>query len=303
MEAIAVADGGRNVFTPAFSGMSENKKLGTWLDRLVAEAASKGKPIARMEQLTPALAALLLERNPANRKISAMNVERFAYDIQGGRWAFNGEPIIVSDTGELNDGQNRCQAVVSAGIPIDVILVVGVSRDSRTTLDQGKARTIGDYLAMEGHGNANHLGATANIVWQVQTRGFHSTAGSASATRSEMMNLIADNPGIERSVVLCGTPGARNTAGQSVLAAAHFLIGRKGARHEVDDFAYQVMDGAGLKAGDPALYARNRLINERGRLKPNEKLELLFKAWNARRLGTKVSRLLLTGGVLPVLEV
>ena len=181
-------------------------------------------------------------------------------------------------------------------------MIVGVERQSRTTLDQGKARMIADYLTMEGHTNAIVLGSAANIIWQVQTRGMFVRSGNASATRSEMMNIISDNPAIKRSVDLCDTKGARATAGPAVLASAHFLISQAAKREDADAFVFQIMEGAGMKAGNPVLYARNRLINDRGNISHNERLELLFKAWNASRRGEKVSRLILTGGVLPVLE-
>lgn len=284
------------------TAISENRKLAIQLDKTVEDAKKSGKPSARMIDLTPALAALLLDRNPANRKINQTMVERYAYEIMGGRWVFNGEPIIVSDTGELNDGQHRCAAVVEAGKAISVLMIVGVPRETRVTLDQGKMRTIGDYLSMEGHANGNFIGAAANIIWQVKARGMFTVGGRNSATKGEIMELVANNPGIERSFAVVDSRYASAVGGKTVLTASHFLISQAGKRDDVDRFFICLLDGAGLKAGDPILYLRNRLINERGRMSAADKLELIFKAWNAWRRGERVSRMLLVGGVLPVLE-
>ena len=48
--------------------------------------------------------------------------------------------------------------------------------------------------------------------------------------------------------------------------------------------------------------ARNRLMAERGRLKTNEKAELIIRAWNASRRGDKVASLPIKGGALPTVE-
>lgn len=302
MEAVAMARPERKVIPAEFTNVSDNKKLGIQLDRLVQEAAEKGKPVARMMSLTPALASVLLERNPANRKINETAVERYAYEIMGGRWVFNGEPMIISDTGELNDGQHRCAAVVKAGKPIDVILIIGVPRETRTTLDQGRARTAGDYLSMEGHIYTNNLAAAANYAWQYRNRGQISNGGSAKATKSEVLNFVAENPGLRRSLEMFNTKQARGVGGVSFLAFCHFIIGGVGRPEDVDSFFIALTEGANLGKGHPALYVRNRMLGLTNGRDQNGKAELIFKAWNAWRRGEKIDRIWLGGGVLPVLE-
>lgn len=285
-----------------FRVQSENKKAAMEIDRLVAEAESKGKPITRVVQLTPVLAAALLERNPANRKLSELLVETYSYEIAGGRWVFNGEPVIVSGDGLLNDGQHRCEAVVRSGRGIEVILVVGVSRTSRTTLDQGRARTASDYLSMEGHINSAVLAAVANYAWQYSNRGMLATGGSSRATKSEIMQFVVDNPALERSIGMFTTAIGRRLGGHSFIAFCHFAISNAGKREDVDSFFVAMMEGASLRPGHPILYARNRIITMAGARDHNPKAELVFRSWNAFRRGESVSRMQLSGGPLPVLE-
>lgn len=279
---------------------SSRKKLGIWLDTLVEK--SKAKPVSQIVSLTPEMAEMLLDRNPANRKIGERIVENYTHEIMGGRWALNGEPIIVSDTGELNDGQHRCHAVIIAQMPIDVVLIVGISRDTRTTLDQGKVRTAGDFLSMDGNINANVLGAASNFVWQYRMRGTVNPGGSGAATKGEVLELVRENPGIIKSVALVHEKGADAAGGKSVLAAAHFILGGAGRKEDADHFILSLIRGAGLRAGDPILYARNRLINERRQLRAGDRIELIFKAWNHWRKRETVKRIWLGGGPLPVLE-
>lgn len=283
-----------------FHSQSQSKKLGVWLDTLVERA--KTKPVSQVVTLTPDLAAVFLERNPANRKIKPSVVEIYAHDIARGAWVFNGQPIIISDTGELNDGQHRCSAVVEADKPIEVLLIVGIKRDTRTTLDQGRARTAGDFLSMEGATNTNVLAASANFLWQYRNRGAIRQSGSSSATKSEVLEIVRDNPGLTKSVAFVQVTAAASVGGPSILAFAHFVFKSTRHRDDADFFIHSLMSGAGLKNGSPILYARNRLINERGRLKPREKAEILFKAWNAWKRGENITRIVLGDGLLPVLE-
>lgn len=279
---------------------SERKKLGVWLDDLVSK--SQAKPSARVISLTPDLAQVLLDRNSANRKVSVTLVDSYAREIKYGRWAFNGEPIIVSNTGELNDGQHRCQAVIEAEKAIEVILIVGVARETRTTLDQGRVRTASDFLSMEGNTRTGILAAAANNVIQVRTWGYVTTNARRKSTKSEILAFVDANPHLARSVELVHAKGADAAGGKTVLASAHFLFRATRYREDADHFILSVINGSGLSAGSPILYARNRLINERKLLRAPDRMELLYKAWNAWKRGDKFSHVKIFGGELPVLE-
>lgn len=302
MLQVADKEGRGKVVTAKFNTISDHRKLAIWLDKLVTDSAEKRRPQAQMVSLNPALAAVLLERNPTNRKLNESAVERYAYEIAGSRWTFNGEPLIVSDTGELNDGQHRCAAVVKAGKPIDVILIVGVPRESRTTLDQGKMRTAADYLSMEGRANTLVLAAAANYAWQYRTYGMLSSGGKTKATKSEILSFVEENPGLEKATTIFTTKNSRLLGGVAFMTFCRFAIGAVGRSEDVDSFFIALTEGVNLKVGHPVLYIRNRLMTMTGGRDVNGKAELVFKAWNAWRKGDKVDRIWLSGGVLPVLE-
>lgn len=297
LEARAAGNSGNE-----FRGSSERKKLGIWLDDLVKRSAEK--PISQIVKLTPILAEVLLDRNPANRKISPRITETFARDMAAGNWQFNGEPVIVAKSGELNDGQHRCSAVVMAGRAIDVILIVGVERETRMTLDRGRNRTVGDYLSMDGFTDTNVLGAAAGLfcAYRETNQASHGGAQYQRMTKSEILKAVADYPGLQNSVKFVAVKGADAAGGKSVLAFCHFVFRQIGRSEDADNFMYGILTDTGLRAGDPTLYVRNRLINERGKLRTGARVELIFRGWNAWRRGEKISRLLLQGGELPKLE-
>lgn len=283
-----------------FVGFSEDHRAAMWLDEEVKKA--RKSPTSQLVELTPGLARVLLDRNPKNRKISEMIVENYARDMEHGKWRFNGETIIVADDGTLNDGQHRCAAVVMANTAITTALVIGVHRDSRTTLDQGRTRTIADYLSMDGYINTMQLGTAAGFIWQHRERGYLANGGSGKPTKSEVMEFIDANPSIVQSVGRVQVKGAPAYGGPSMLAFCHWTFWQTANREAADDFLSRLIEGAGLLSRDPVLYLRNRLVNERGRLRPNDKAELIFRAWNASRRGETPKNLPILGGVLPVVE-
>lgn len=281
-----------------FHTVSDTRAAALWLD----EMGAKPGIYSIVTDLTPSVAAVLLERNPANRKIKFTKVQDYAKDIEHGSWKFNGEPIIVARDGLLNDGQHRCAAVVEAQKSIPVLMVFGVERDTRDTLDQGVARSSGDYLSIHGHTNTSHLAATAKAVWQWRTFGLLSNGGRNSPTRSEVMETVLANPGIVKSLAFVDRKNARAMGSLSTLAFVHFAVKSVAGDIPANFFMDALIDGADLKAGDPILNVRNRLMTDRRVLRTPEKAELLFRAWNAHRRDQTRVLFRLTGGELPLLE-
>jgi len=278
-------------------GRSETAIAGEWLADLVARAKADGV-FAIPIDLTPARAEVLLNRNPDNRNLSETRVTLMARDIQTAAWTFNGEPIIVSDDGWLNDGQHRCWAVVESGMTIRVMLVVGVSRDSRTTVDQGDIKRLAHLLAMEGYQNTTQLAAVASLAWQYDRLGRLGVNVGERPSKSEGMAYIKEHPGVVRSVSACQHRGVRIVGGPAMVALMHWIITRRAGLEAADSFVEALTHGVGLSMGDPILYARNRLIG--GRMRSDEKLELLIKAWNAHRDGHQnVRSFQLSSGLMP----
>lgn len=280
---------------------SPDKNASVWLNEKIGQ--SRFKVITEVINLTPAMARVLLARNPDNRKVSATVIESYARDMTNGAWSFNGEPIIVSSDGKLNDGQHRCEAVIAANVAISTVIVIGTDRASRLTVDQGKARLAGDYLAMNGHTAGMSLAAVAKYVWQHRHFGTLSHDGHMAPTKGEVLALVDGTPSLVDSLAAIPSGGSGAVGGRSVLAFCHWTFSRSCTHGEaVGIFFDALISGSGLIKKSPILYARNRLMNERGRIRVDEKAELIFRAWNASRRGDKVASLPIKGGKLPPVE-
>jgi hypothetical protein len=292
-------DKSKPVHIEQYHTISGIEKMSRWLDEKLA--AAKGGVITEIVKLTPDLAQALLGRNPGNRKLREKTIDKMVRDITEGNWEFNGESIIVADDGNLNDGQHRCAAVVKARRPIEAVMVIGATRKSRTTLDQGINRQISDYLSMQGHADAVDLGAAAGFAWQIDKYGMVSQSPDFRPTKGEVLAYLEEHGGLKRSLARIPKYGVRKVGGRPILAYLHWTLCNWTNPHDADVFIETLIGGENLKRGNPVLYVRNRLIDGIFRT-PGEKIELLFRGWNAHRREETVTRIPVMGGRLPDLE-
>jgi hypothetical protein len=257
-----------------------------WFHACVEEA--KSGPITKVVDMGPALAKEMLSDNADNRSVRHTKFVQYSSDMASGKWAFNGEPIIISKEGKLNDGQHRCLAAIDANATIKTLIVFGVDRESRVTVDQGGARSAGDYLGMEGVANAAMQAAIARMVIGYESTGGQGLGNNSTISNAEVCARVHKDSGIAEAATFGHTHHAysRNFVAGSVVGFAYYILARHN-RDEARQFLSRVCRGDGLKMRDPAHTLREKLIGkeDRGREK---KVALIFKAWNFNRRGMKV---------------
>lgn len=239
--------------------------------------------------LTPDLAAEFLRANLANRKVSRSTVATYAQAITRGEWQLNGEPIIVSDSGQLLNGQHRCHAVISAKRPIDVLIVRGISGDAFKTLDTGKKRSASDALGIDGLKNTRLLATAARAILRLEGG---SVKFSGSYTNTQIADCIARHPNVPIwATRLTSSPAKRFLPGAMV---GVLTLAEK--RHGLGlclNFFEKVSGGLGLSADDPAHLLRERFISRTNGVNLNSDyvLAICVKAMNAAVLGKRMSLL------------
>lgn len=275
------------------------ERLRLWLEERIA--AGKKKPTAEVVTLVPALAALLLERNPVNRPISKQNANELKSDVASQRFVFNGESIVVSDTGVLMDGQHRCLTVVETGVPIETAIVFGPKEAARFTIDTGRSKTVSNFLAMKGRHYTHALGAACGYIVQWKQGGKINYAGDQRPSKQTVLAAADELKGIDDSVEF--TQAAMKTVrSHAVLAFCHWVFWKKSSREAADAFMSKLIEGDGLKKGDPILWCRNKLIASSRGVHAGDRAELIFKTWNAHRLGQTITAFRVSGGPLPKVE-
>lgn len=251
--------------------------------------------------ITPSIAEVLLKGNPDNRNVKRTRLREIRADLENGNWVFNGESIIVSKDGLLNDGQHRLIAVRDSGVSMKTMIVFGVARSSRLTLDQGTARTSADYLGMQGKNEeAAVVAAVSRMIWQYENHGSLMTGGPNKTrrfypTKAEILGLASDREvSIKLSICAIGK-SSRLVGSQSFVAFCHWILSR------IDDAAAQVffdrlIDGVGLSPDSPIYILRQRFINE-PRMRPNARLEAVIRGWNATRKRAQISKIQIMGTI------
>lgn len=268
----------------------------------LSEAMEKGRHefASYVVIMTPEVAALVLERNEGNRTMNYRNLTQLKADINAGSWAFNGEPIIVSRDGLLNDGQHRLTAIVETGVSVPLLVCFGLDRESRKTVDQGAKRDAGDILALDGVRNARSSAAIASVILR-----YEAGDGTQLTNQRGITSLaIASRAKSDPSIQLCASFAQSNcskTIGfltPKILGASYYLF-RSVDEQLAEVFIKQVVDGENLRKGDPAFTVRAQLISLRRRSDANM-LELIMRGWNAfiNRRELKLAKNL---GVLPPL--
>lgn len=102
-----------------------------------------------VRKITVSAAEKLLEKNHNNRKPRKSHIQHLARQMSKGRWKLSPQPIVVTKSGYLVDGQHRMIAVVESGATIEVLVAIIPDESQQeifTVLDQGAARSVADIL-------------------------------------------------------------------------------------------------------------------------------------------------------------
>lgn len=264
------------------------QKVGTvhWLNECVERG--KTEVFSEAIEVSPGLASVLLERNPDNRNIRQTKVLQYEADMRACRWSFNGEPIIISQEGLINDGQHRLRALVEANVTVPMLFVFGVDRAARLTVDQGAARSAGDYLGMESVENSAATASIARLVIAIERERHARLYRESSVTNIEIRRRVSADPKIGHAAhyAMSHYKYTRAFAPPGVIGAAFYLL----SEVHPDDakvFMDNVCLGESLQRTDPAYAVRDALLGL-GRGQKGPKLAAIFHGWNAHREGREL---------------
>ena len=266
-----------------------------------SERVERGRKEVFLEivTITPDIAKRMLEMNNDNRNINEKLINTIATDILHGNWVLNGETIIVSKDGFLNDGQHRLLAVIAADRPIQSAMMFGVDRASRTTIDMGRARLAADFLHMTGVPSANLAAAVAGL-WSSYSHGEY------GYHRHSWQDIIKFHRHNAEDIGNAIRHVFKNAFARSVNAtpiAVAYLVLRKVNATATEIFLDNLFLGANLGKNDAILWLRNKLmmmVPERKRAW--EKLEMILRYWNAWRTEAWVTRHFTIVGSYPKIE-
>jgi hypothetical protein len=244
-----------------------------------AQTHNRGTVMIQEVLITPLIAAKWLSKNPSNRPLRPVLVKQYADDISAGKWQQNGETIKKSEDDELLDGQHRLHAIVRAQVPVKMLVVTGLSRNSFQTIDTGMRRTVAQLLTISGKPNAAVLGAIGRWLILLENKSDQQRPVSSQA----IFDAIQRHP-------LSAHFASRHTDARikallvSASQAVMVLAAEKYGQEIPDSFLDAFMSGEGLRKGDPVFELRERLIQNASRvakLNTNTVVAITIKAVRA----------------------
>lgn len=251
-----------------------------WLDEQLDKAS--GEVFSEVVELTPELADLLLQRNAGNRNIRPTKLNQYVSDIVNDRWQLNGEAIMVSKDGFMNNGQHRCSAVIAANKSIKTFMVFGVERETRATVDTGASRTAGDYLSLQGYKYSAALAGITRYVIAYERNDKQSLSYLSSITVSEILDRVEGDELLKEAASFTGhSSKIRRLATPSVIGFVYYTLSQIDA-DDAKAYLESTITGIGLQADSPQYVIREKLLNMPD-LGKEQKIECFFRGWNAFR--------------------
>lgn len=254
----------------------------------------------KLVEVTPELADEWLSHNTKNRRVSEKYVRQYAKEMDRGNWEISPDCLAFDEEGDLINGQHRLRAVMESGVTELFLVAWGLPEDVFKFADQGRRRTAGQALRIEGYEYPSRLASLGKMVYNYEIGRLGSRHRVPTTENVRVVHLYDDS--MLNSIRTCHKPSTRSTGlwRPSTIHFVHFVM-----KHRDDELAHEFVRGVGTSIGledenDPRYMLRTRLENEarRGNDRLGRRLEiaLSIKACNAFFEGEELGRLLWAEG-------
>ena len=215
--------------------------------------------------ITPDMAKKILEKNTINRYPVNANISFLVQEILSDRFLYNGESIIISENGNLMDGQHRLMAVVKANKSIEANLVEGILETTMNTIDTGAARTAGHVFSMQGVPNANSMAAMVKgILEKAKTNRLTDKKGTIKLSSQVLYDFYILKKDILVEILrFTSSLHAKSVKFSSPSAMGVYLYLFSLESKKAKNFIRELMTGVQEYDSDAALKLRDKLINNK----------------------------------------
>lgn len=257
---------------------------------------------AKVETITPVLAAEYLAQNKVNRPLNKKTVDFYAEQMRKGQWRVNGEAICFARNGDMVNGQHRLNAIIQYGKPVDILVVRNCDDDSFATYDSGRNRKASDVFALFEVPDSVNVAAAANkylkLHMNLSFAGYKSSLKQdKKISNADILDEYKSSPELYRQALSFAKSCYRkmkilpvsDTVGLYV-----YLIKDLNHPSEVVEafFSMLFLNENIINSTIPLL--RDKLINDRisrQRMTAKYRSMLIIKTWNAYVTGKELSLL------------
>lgn len=270
------------------------KKQNTSTNTQLFERIAK-EPTAIFLDITPAIAAEMLEHNTNNRNLRRRRVSNLALEMSRKQWLTTGEAIKFDVKGVLIDGQHRLEGCVEAKITLKQQLVVtGLTEDTFSVIDSGMKRTANDILSSAGIANGSAIAPVAKLVGVIDA-GFNPYRADVRqlVTRQDIISWSEENlETIDWAIRLARTVyDAAGLGNRTALISLAIMAEKNGhSKEKIEQFFVALSSGEGLTASSPVLALRSWLIKSGVKLGANSSVIHLancivaFNSWTQGKI-------------------
>lgn len=240
--------------------------------------------------VTPEMAQEWLDNhNTRNRTIRPHRVDRYANDIQRGRWQV-AQAIMFDKFDNLLDGQHRLAAIVQVGTPVQALVTKGLEPEAYDVIDAGMTRTSADV--MRHRGLPADLGLAAGTRWwMLAEAGFSPSDRHAGnlITSEDVADYLEKHPGWVTFLTTTANACRANSFSPNSPWVAFTWGALKAGVQRVDITAFQdaVRFGANLDRDDPQLGLRNLILNRSKGDKGYDLFSTIVDVWNLHVAGVR----------------
>lgn len=243
-------------------------------------------PKITIEEIGPEEAAEILQNNDHNRRMDWRVVDTYAQQMsKPGRWPFTGDPIRISTTGRLLDGQYRLNAIIQSQTRHKFTVIRGLPNDTQPFMDVGKRRSPRDVFSMYDIPAPGPAAALTQLLMRYEAgavleQKYSITAAEALDYYRDPANTRLIDEGARQGLqVKQARPINPSVAGVVWVAAS-----RVSDPFAVNAFFEQLKNGLGLKEGDAIAALHGWLWRRKTqdlRVNRADFLWMLLRVWNA----------------------
>ena len=251
--------------------------------------------------ITPELARDILKGNTKNRPLNNTTVVDYACQMEKGLWKLNGEPIIVSTTGGLLDGQHRLEACVLSNTPFQSIVIYNVDDTAFSTIDTGRVRTASDIFSINGITNSHQAASVVSAYFTLKSSqsSFVRNAGirRIKISKQELLDFYEKNSSLVSLAVSLSAKCIKKmrilTQSQIGAYALYLAIDKKHPFKKVSDFFLELFgfNDVTNKSIETLREALVRCALKQSLITPSTKNIYVIKTWNAYLTNKKITRL------------
>jgi hypothetical protein len=237
------------------------------------------------EAVTPLLAQKYLEVNTSNRRVREQTVYRYAKDMANGRWKEDtGEPIKVSRSGIILDGQHRLLAVVKSKSTIPFHFAKNIKDSVFDVLDTGAGRSASDIFEISGIKGSNRLPSIMVTYNQLMEGRLTDSHKAARSTNAMLLTQYEQNPIFWDDVTRKSAKWYASFAKilSPSIIGGHYSFFRELNADRAEHFMNQLATGIDVENNTISLL-RTQLMKDKmsvSRMKSTHKMALIIKAWN-----------------------